>query len=202
MGNFTTVPDVDTGQSFPPSLWESAIMNNFNLGVCRQLGDTTLGAPAATVAFASIPATFAHLLVVLSARGDTAATNTSVSLRLNGDTTAAYASQYIQGNAATASAVEAASATSLTLAAIAAATATAGHTGGAAILVPQYAGTTFFKQAVAFGVLTQALTTGNMYAMLRSGVWANAAAVNSLTFLPAAGNFIAGSRFTLYGLPA
>jgi hypothetical protein len=199
--NFNVVPDVVTGQSFPPSLWESAIMNNLNLGVVRPLGDTTLLAPAATIAFASIPGTFASLLLIGTGRGDTSAANTTLNLRLNGDSAANYASQYIQGNAATASAVEAASASSIAIGAIAAATATASHVGSIAIVIPQYAGTTFFKQAFSFGTLTAALTTGNMYAMVRGGVWANTAAVTSITLLPAAGNFIAGTRFTLYGLP-
>jgi hypothetical protein len=197
MGNFTTVPDVVVGQNFPPSLWESAIMNNLNLGVTRQLADTTLGGATATIAFSSIPATFAHLLLVGQGRGDTAATATNLNLRLNGDSATNYSTQQVQGSSATASAAVTTAQTSAGIASMAAASATAGVFSPVFAFLPNYAGTVAQKDLLALD-----LFIGTPVVQLIGGHWASTSAINSITLLPGAGNFIAGTRFTLYGLPA
>lgn len=143
---------------------------------------------------------FTHLKLVLQARGDTAATSVFLHMRLNNDLGNNYGSQYVRGIAAGTSADESVSASAARLGIIAAASATAGHTGVFEAIIPNYAGTTFFKNWTANGGWTQAITTSTMAAMTSQGVWASTSAINRITILPSAGNFIAGSRLTIYGL--
>lgn len=162
--------------------------------------DSTLGASAASIDITGIASTFAHLKLIIQARGDTAASNVDIRMRMNNDSSALYASQYVRGVAAAASAQESVSATSTIVGTIAAASATAGHSGVSEIVIPNYAGTTFFKNWTGYSGWTQAITTSNMADQSISGVWASTAAINRLTLLPGAGNFIAGTRCTVYGL--
>lgn len=206
MGNFTTVPDVVAGQSFPPSLWESAIMNNLNLGVCRQLGDVTLGGSAATIAFSSIPATFAHLMLVVYARGDVAATFTNVNLRFNGDTGADYDIENLTANSTTVSALGTASgaATSGLAARVPGSTAPASAFSAGLIWIPHYTNTVGHKPwlSLSHDRETSGGVSDNVLALF-AGIWfAAAAAINNVTLLPSSGNFVTGSRVTLYGLPS
>ncbi|MGD1072770.1 MAG: hypothetical protein ABSB15_21830 [Bryobacteraceae bacterium] len=62
---------------------------------------------------------------------------------------------------------------------------------------PAEAGTTFYK-----GILASIyyMTTTTEQALLTGGGWNNTAAITSIVLTPSAGNFVAGSTFTLYGL--
>ena len=61
-----------------------------------KLAETLLVAPAASITFSGIPATFSHLEIEWHARGDVAGTSTTILLRLNNDSGANYDDQRIR----------------------------------------------------------------------------------------------------------
>ena len=194
MSNFTTVPDVTVGQSFPPSLWESAIMNNLNLGVCRQLADLTLTGSQSSIDFTSLPATFAHLMIRVLARGDTAATTVGMNVRFNGDTS----TNYDDGSQSIGS-----SQTSGFVGNISGANAQANSFGSYSLWIPHYAQATSFKNLISLGFHATASGGGNIVNWSQGVIWKLApVAINEVTLLPGSGNFVAGSRASIYGLPA
>lgn len=194
MGNFTTVPDVAVNQSFPPSLWESAIMNNLNLGVCRQLADTTVaGSSVANITFASIPATFAHLMMIVYAR-DTSAGTTHDDLLLQFNANVGSNYDEACGGGSTGQ-------TSMQIGFVDSGAAAANRFLGTLIFIPHYADTNNHKivmNAISGGWFT---TASNISA---SGVgrWVNTSAITQILIKSSSGNLDIGSRATLYGLPA
>lgn len=162
--------------------------------------DTVLGASQATIDIQNIPQIYAHLRLVLMGRADNAVASQSSYIRFNGDAGANYADQVVRGIAGAASALEDNSTSNPFGGYVTGASATAGHVGVSAIDIPAYAQTTLFKNWVGVNHMSSALTTGQHIASTLSGVWANTAAINRITLLPAAGNWAAGTRATLYGV--
>lgn len=197
MGNFIPVPDVSVGQSFPPSLWESAIMNNLNLGVVRQLApEVILSGSVASISFTSIPQTFAHLMLVMSLESDQS-TDQDLYLRLNGDTGSNYRWQRLYAQAT--STIADYDGGALVAQTVLGKIPKTGVTARSSIVahLPAYTDTTRYKGHVA----TFTSIGGSIYMGVAGGQWANANAITQLTILPAAGNLATG-RVTLYGLPA
>lgn len=174
-------------------------------GVERPLADVVLAAPAATVDFSSIPATFRGLRVELSARGDHPASITDFLCRFNNVTTVTQ--YHTVGSYVTAvglTQVEwAGSLSGVVLGTLPAASATqANEFGGYVFSIPDYAGTTGLKNLIcAGGARWGGAGGGSQRRYALHGTWDNTAAVDRLTLFPANGNFAAGSRFTLYGTP-
>jgi len=164
-----------------------------------QIADSTLSGSASSFNFASIPSQFAHLQVVVHARGDTAATSTNLSMQFNGDTTATYFWERLIGQAGTASADEGTGITSINLGAIPAATATADVFGSAEVLIPNYVGA-HLKLFQCLNGYRTSLAGGAGSLILEAGMWDNGTGINRVTIFPSAGSFVSGSRATLYGL--
>lgn len=201
--SFTTVPDKAAGDVFTEAMWDTYLRDNLNSGVLRMLADSTLGAGAANIDFTSIPATFAHLILEITARGDTAAASAELWMRLNGDTGANYDSVYAQiRHSATLTTTEAIAAAQMNLGQIPAANAPANAFGAARIMLAHYAGTVAHKQATSQIAAVLAAVTPAAFLYLGGSRWRNTAAINRVTLLPGAGNFAAGTRVTLYGMPA
>lgn len=154
----------------------------------------------ASYTISSIPAGKA-LLISISARGDTAATNSNLRMRCNGDTGANYGFQAHWASGTTPTAAESLGATSVDVGIIAAASAAAGLGSALVIEIPDYANTTFHKHFVARSVHRRATTTGQTLLMAHGGGWQSTSAITSLTFLPAAGNFAQGTRITVWRMP-
>lgn len=173
-------------------------------GVLLKIDEVILGATQATITLpvsGSIPSTFKSLLILGTAVGTTAASFTQVGMRMNGVSTATYDSQQILGNAASALAGETINGTSGSVGEMAAASATAGSAGSYEIKIPFYAGTTFWKNYVSQHILSAGTGTGSVHSKQWTGRLRSTSAVTSVTFVPAAGSFGAGTSFTLYGLP-
>lgn len=158
------------------------------------ISSQTLGAGAATVAFNSIPQTYEHLLLHWVARSDNATTSQAILARFNGDTAANYNSQLLTTATTTATAARNTGETSMRLGNIAAASAGANQGGIGTLIVPFYRNSTFFKLLQAHGGLWAPQMEDRLCG------WQSTAAVSSITLLPGAGNFIAGSQFALYGM--
>lgn len=166
------------------------------------LADSTLGGSSATVDLTSIVGSYAHLLLVIYARGDQAAFSTNVNLRFNADSAANYDTQQVQGGAAAVTAGEQFAATSTLVTVMPAATAGANLFGATVGFIPHYAGTANNKAILSLESFKTGTISGSMSTSLLGGFWRSNAAITRITLLPASGNFVAGTRVTLYGLGA
>jgi hypothetical protein len=167
--------------------------------------DTTLGVAAASIDVTGIVATYAHLLLVSYLRGDTATATITVALRFNNDSGANYDAQSIANSAATTLAAGeniAATSGNIDRGVTPGGTAAASEFGAMATLIPAYAGTTGQKSAISMVAGRSGTTTGLISTMLCSTFWRSTAAINRITLLPSAGNFVAGSRLSIYALGA
>jgi hypothetical protein len=163
--------------------------------------DTTLGSAASSIDISSIVTGYAHLRLVLIARGDIGTQSTTLQARLNNDSSTSYQSSLTAGNGSTVVAVEGLGTTSMHLGYMPAGTATANYFSSSEILIPQYAGTLAAKavHAVTGARYGNATTNGNIY--VAAGWWTTSA-INRITLFPGNGNFVAGTRATLYVMGA
>lgn len=181
------------------------LSDNLTAGVTRPLAEVILAAPAATVDFSSIPATFRNLRVTINARGSAASSTIDTFLRFNNSTNVSeYHSQGMFVVGSTQNAVEyAGSFSGILIGVIPGTSATqANEFGGYAATVFDYLNTTSLKTAIAIGSERYGgSAAGFQRTYIIGGTWDSTAAVNRLTLFPGSGNFAAGSKFTLYGEP-
>ncbi len=151
-------------------------------------------AGASSVTFSNIPQTgYTDLLVKFSARGDAGAISRSVGLTFNGSSTG-YSNRFLQGDG---SAASSGNGTSIYLGECTAATATASTFGNQEVYIPNYTSSNNKSLSVDSVAETNATT---QYISLVANLWANSAAITSMTLSIATGNFVQGSTFYLYGI--
>jgi hypothetical protein len=160
--------------------------------------DSVLGAPAASIDITGIVANYAHLEIEIYARGDTAATSTTILARFNNDSTAIYNTQNLQAANTTVTAAGALNAAQLTVGTMPAANAPVNHMGACRMLVPYYTGASGYKTMLGLSYFETADTAAGQAIYYTGGIWKSAVAINRITLLPGAGNFIAASRVTIY----
>jgi hypothetical protein len=152
-----------------------------------------LGSAAASVAFNSIPATYAHLKVVTSGRSPNGAIGTGIKIALNG--TAASSGKIIysggSGSAITADSPDSAISPGNA--------STANVFGNCEIIILDYL-SSIAKNAI--GEASTEANSADAYLILYAPTWSGVtAAVTSMTLTHAdASNFMAGSTFFLYGI--
>lgn len=169
-------------------------------GRVYKIAESIAGGAVANVTFSSIPGTYRNLFVEWQARGDTAATSTNLWLQLNADTGSNY--DYLDENISGTNTVgggASAGAALIQLGDMCAASAPASTPSGGRIEIPNYAGTTFHKTVNGRSSAKLVAAAASIYTHMTSGWWRSTAAVTSIKLYPAAGNFIAGSSFQLYG---
>jgi hypothetical protein len=176
-------------------------LTNMTAGVVglSKIGEVHLGSGAASMSLSSIPATYTHLLLMLTARGDTAAAEVTAQITFNGDSGANYDvhSDYASDTTPSASKAEGATSFGLT---INGSTANANAPGVVVMFIPDYVGTTFHKIALClFGHMYAEDGSGNRTGTTQ-GRWRNTAAITTIAATASAGNFVTGSRLSLYGL--
>lgn len=166
------------------------------------LFDTTLGASAASVDISSIVGTYAHLMVAVYARGDAAAATTIVGLRFNGDGASNFDFQALQGSAASVTSSETFTTTLMQVGIMPANTAGANLFNAGLIFIPHYAGSSNNKVALSLSSSKSGVASGNMATTLTGGFWRSNAAINRITLIPNVGNFVAGTRVTIFAMGA
>lgn len=164
--------------------------------------DSTLGASAANVDVTGISATYAHLMVSIYARGDVVATQTSMQMRFNGDSSGNYDYQELFASAASPVAAEAFAGTGAPMGFCIGSTAGANLFSATEVFIPHYAGTTNNKSYVSIACRKMGVTTGLLGVDIFGGGWRSNAAINQVTIFPASGNFVAGTRVTVHALGA
>lgn len=154
------------------------------------IATNTLTGTAASVTFSSIPSTYTDLVLITSAKNDSAA-NSHITIRFNSDSGTNYSDTYMYGTGSGGG--SSARDTSATAGAI------ARHDGTQYAVgithIQNYANTTTYKTLLSrggnAGTITQAFAT----------LWRSTSAITSLTVYPNdASNFASGSTFTIYGI--
>ncbi len=167
-------------------------------GAMVQISQQVLAGAAASVSFTGISAAYTSLRLVITARGSQATAFVGMTLRFNTDTAANY--DYTQGGASggAAFAQQVLAQTGIFIGNIPGSTATANNAGSATIEIPNYSATVFNKTVI--GISDYNIQGGSLQTFLTGGQWRSTAAINNVTIITSAGNFIIGSVFTLYGI--
>lgn len=166
-------------------------------GGVTKIGEVVLTGTQASVSFTSIPQGYRNLSLALTARGDTAATGVDMYMQFNADTGTNYDREYIGANTTTAGANGNSATAQAPIAYIAAASSPANDAGSGKITIFNYASTNWNKNATSVSMNNP--STGAVNPNIIGFVWRSTAAITSLLLAPVAGNFVAGSVFSLYG---
>ena len=152
------------------------------------------------ITFAGIPQVFTALRVIWSARSDNSNPATYMCVRLNGDSSSGdYEWQINQANnSSMAGSGNPGSTVSLIqVGTMAAATATAGYFGGGEFTIPNPGGNVYKNGA---GYSNSMNSTSNGYSGTYGGQLLSTAPVTLLSLFAEAGNLVAGTSATLYGM--
>jgi len=162
------------------------------------LETTTLGSSASSVTFSGLGSysDYAHLQIRYVARTSNADTDRDLHLTFNGDSGANYARHYLEGNGSSVSSQSATSRNRIEF--------NTGISGANAASSIFGSGVIDVLDAFSSNKNT---TTRALYApfsvnrlFFHSGLWVNTSSITSMAFEPAFGDFISGSRFSLYGI--
>jgi hypothetical protein len=161
-----------------------------------------LGSSQSSVTFSSLgtyASAYKHLQIRLTTRTSGGTTNEDTFLRVNGDTGSNYTWHQIYGdNGGSIEALAYPNSTSMNPMVTAAASNTSTiFSQGIIDLLDAYSTT---KNKTMRSIAGHNGSTGASYMLFRSGVWRNTSSITSLTLAPSAGNFVTGSRFSLYGI--
>ena len=142
-----------------------------------------------TITFSSIPSTYTHLQIRLIANTGASA---NINVRYNSDTGSNYAYHQLVGDGSSASAAAVSSSTVQY-----GGYSTSSDYGVAVIDILDYANTNKYKTLRS---LHGSDANGAGLVLLRSGLWQNTNAINTINLISTSGNFTTGSSFALYGI--
>lgn len=151
----------------------------------------TLGADAGSVTFSSISSIYTDLVIMFTARCTSTQT---LYIRFNGDSATNYSSTNVRQASSTASSRQ----TSIDrgLLGIVSVGLSSTENVFTEIHINNYSNASTFKVLSSRSSLTSSETDANIT------LWRNTSPITSITILPSAGNFITGSKFTLFGIKA
>ena len=152
-----------------------------------------------TITFSSLGA-HTHYEIRCVVRGTQVATETNLNLTFNGDTGANYDWQTNIIGGSTVTGVNTFADTRAFVGNVSAASSTANYAGAGTIRIYNAPGTTFFKTGDSHMQGFKAATNTNFPEYVNAFAWRNTAAITSMTLALASGNYVAGSKFSLYGI--
>lgn len=160
------------------------------------IATNTLGSAAASVTFSSISGAYTDLVLIISARGTTSASSTSVYFTTN-ISGSNYSSTWLVGNGSASASSRYTSLGQGYLGYIAGGTTSSDSRGNIIAQFMNYSNTTTNKTVISRGNVAEAETAA--YVSLIRGT----SALSTITVGEGGGNnFVAGSTFTLYGIKA
>lgn len=163
-----------------------------------RLATQTLTGTASSVIFSGISQSYTDLALTMMTRADTATTQQDTYLRVNGLTTNIYGERYIFSNNGTSVSNGSASGRSfIYIGAIAGANTVSNLFSSHTIYLPSY--TWGNHKTISWEMANENNTTASWYS-IGTGNANTTNAISSITVLPASGNFVANSTFTLYGI--
>jgi len=163
----------------------------------EKIATNTLGSAAASVTFSSISSAYTDLRLIATTRQDNNASNDSLRLRFNSDTTTSYSRTNLTGDGTTAASTRASSDDEINIVAFTPGTsAAAGLFAVTTIDLLNYSNTTTYKSCL---IRTSNGAAGTAATV---GLWRNTAAINTIFMRISGFNMAAGCTFTLYGIKA
>lgn len=168
-----------------------------------QLYDNIAAGAIASWDVQNISQAYNHLKLVFSIRESGAAGSDVATARFNNDSGANYDYETLNvSNTGGVSQSESLAQTSGRIAPCPGSTAVANLFAASEAMIPNYAQTVAEKAAFSFGFQKIGTTGASNNVLLNAyGMgWRSTAAINRITILPASGNFITGSRFSIYGI--
>ena len=168
-------------------------------GAYELISTTVLGSAASSVTFSSLgdySSTYKHLQIRSVAKTTTVGDGAeALVLRFNSDSGSNYARHFLSGNGSSVSSGATTSANYVGAGLVTTNSSIAAFAGNVCDVLDAYS-TTKNKT-----IRTLAGHPGSLvFIQLLSGVWLNTASITSMTLSPSLGNFITGSRFSLYGI--
>jgi hypothetical protein len=163
-----------------------------------QIAQIVTSGSQATVDFTSIGSGYTDLRVVFQARSNLVGSFETIYLKVNNDGTSGNytAGHYVGGNTtSTYAGTNASTSSGISIAALGGTTSPSNFAAVGEVVIPNYAGTTFYK-----GIFSTARhdRASDVFSEIHSGHWSSTAAITRLTFsVPT--SFVNGSTFTLYG---
>jgi hypothetical protein len=191
-------------------MWWAALLNSFAAvldsggaggagGSFESIATATGTGSSGTITFSSIPSTYQHLQIRIMARTDRSSTESGFQIRFNSDSGSNYVGHQILGFGTTIIANGSTSQTQIDIGIVAAASAPSNTMGVGIIDVHDYASST--KNKTVRSLSGEEQNSADSYLTLRSGLWLNTNAINSITIIPnTANNFTTASVFALYGI--
>jgi hypothetical protein len=158
------------------------------------IATTTLASVTQNLSFTSIPATYTDLVLVLSLRASTTASDAY--FRYNNDSGTNYSDTVLRGNGSAASSVRDSNASGMDIGITAISTDAATFQTPTIIQIMNYANTTTYKTAL--------IKTSNATAMVSAivGLWRSTAAINEIDIVHRGTGWDIGSTASLYGIKA
>jgi hypothetical protein len=154
----------------------------------------TLASTSTGVTFSSIPSTYKHLQLRITAN---VSTTDAINFQFNGDTASNYALHRLEGNGATASASASSSRANIAVLTGAGFASTASTFGASIVDILDYANTNKNKTTRA---LSGSDRNGSGGIEHDSGLWASTAAISSIYVFPSSGNMAINTSIALYGI--
>ena len=162
------------------------------------ISSNVLSSSAASVTFSSIPATYTDLVVRLSARATTTATNIWVTF--NGSSATNYSVTVVGANTTSAISSRESSATyANNFYSVNRSTSTASTFSSAEIYIPSYT-VSQNKPFSGMGVIENNSATTGFYIAANALLFRDTTAISSITLTSESGSFVADSSFYLYGI--
>ena len=166
------------------------------MAVIEAIATTYLEADASSVTFSSIPATYEHLQLRISARQSTALVGSYIKAQFNSDTGSNYTYHYMGAGGSSSFAGGATSQTANVWFRLSAGNNAATAYGAIIVDILDYANTN--KNTTCQVIGANSAQTDQLY--FNSTLWDDTSAVSTILLAPAANNFVRGSVFSLYGL--
>ena len=162
-----------------------------------KIASTELSTAASTVTFDNIPQGYTDLKIVGSIRNSAADTNTDTKINFNSNTSS-YSGIRIYGNGTSAGSDTSSPANGFYFALTGEGTNwTANTFSNGEIYIPNYASSNT-KSMSGDAVAENNASAASV--QLTAGIWANSAAITSITLTSGNGNFVQYTTFTLYGI--
>lgn len=166
----------------------------------KLIGSAVLPGTQSQVTF-PVPGGFQNLQLKALVRGDAAVAVTSLGIRFNGDSSADYDWVGSTLKAAIAGG-DAIGATFIQMTNfVAAANAPVSEFSAITVDVPGYISAAARKSLTGMASRKDSEVTGNLAVQIAAGWWLSTVPITALQVFPTAGSFVAGSVFSLYGLP-
>jgi hypothetical protein len=184
-------------------IWNLGAPAGVPTGALVPIADIVLSSSQPSIDLLNIPQTFSHLMLKIVCRSDAPSGNTTLLLRFNGDSGANYDRELLFASAAATGAQEQLGATSMDVgwgSIIPTASAPAGRYAMFDVSIPSYVSALVSKTVRAVGGNSFSTASGATYVSDYFGFWRSTAPINRITLTLGAGNLVAGTQVTLYGM--